>query len=139
MTCTATMVRAGRFVGPVGDDLVDVHVGLGAVPGNKNPQGKIVVKPSFQDFLGGLNNQGAIAFGKLSQFLVGHGRGLLDQGQGPDHLEGHQVVADAKVTQRPLGARPPIAVRRDVDFPQASLSFLVPSCLGPMPLSPSKA
>ena len=110
---------ARQFDGPVGDHFVDVHIGLRAAAGHPDVQGKMVVQLALEDFLRGPNDQPGFICRQPPQFPVGQGRGLLDQGQGPDHLQGHQVVADGKVEQRPLGSRPPIAVRRDLDFSQA--------------------
>ena len=80
---------ARQFDGPVGDHFVDVHVGLGAAAGHPDVQGKMVVQLARDDFLRGPNDQSGLICGQLPQLPVGQGRGLLDQGQGPDHLQGH--------------------------------------------------
>ena len=72
---------------------------------------------------------GALAYRELG--------GFFDQGQGPDHLYRHHVFADGKEEPRPLSSRPPVAVRRYLNFPQAVAFPSMPGP-GPMSLSPSR-
>ena len=45
---------AGELDGPVGDDLVGVHVGLGTAPGLPDVEGELVVELAVGHLVGGL-------------------------------------------------------------------------------------
>src|SRR5277367_4147426 len=47
---------AGDFDGAVGDDFVDVHVGLRAAAGLPDAEGEVVVELAADDFVGGLGD-----------------------------------------------------------------------------------
>ena len=110
---------ARQLDGPVGDHFIDVHVALGAAPGHPDMDREIALQLALDDFLGSPQNEPGFIMRQFAQFMISQGRSLLDHGQGPDHLLRHQVIADGKVGDRPLGFRAPIAVRRDLNFPQA--------------------
>ena len=57
---------ARQFDGAVGDDLVDVHVGLGAAAGLPDTQRELVVEFAGDDFVGRLHDESGFVGGKLA-------------------------------------------------------------------------
>ena len=106
---------ARELNGAVGDDLVDIHVGLRAAAGLPDAQGKLVVPLARDHLVGGRDNQLGLLGRELAQILVHQGAGLLEQAKGADQFGRHPVAADREMKQRPLGLRAPIDVRRDLD------------------------
>ena len=68
---------AGDFISPPGDDLVDVHVGLGAASRLPNSQGKMGVQFPFQDLIADLRDDLKAPLIQFAQAVVCHGGGLL--------------------------------------------------------------
>ncbi len=101
----AAALAAEQFAGPVGDDLVGVHIGRGARAGLENIQHELPVPLAVNDFLRGLGD-GLGQFGiQVAQFLVGQRRVFLDQSQRPDEPPRKAQVADGKVLHRARGLR----------------------------------
>ncbi len=95
---------------PVGDDLVQIHVGLGARSGLPDGQGEMIVPLAFGDLACGLID-GVAQFGvELAKLHVGPRGGLLLPGESADQGPRHGAFADREVFQGALGLRPPIAV-----------------------------
>ena len=96
----------GEGVCPVGDDLVDVHVGLGARAGLPDHQGEVL--------LGGPGDDRELLFRHLpgQQRPVGPGRGQLQDAEGRDDLVRHGLVPDpdGEVFHAALGLGAPEAV-----------------------------
>ena len=106
---------ARELNGAVGDDLVDIHIGLRAAARLPDAQGKLVVPLARDHLVGGLDNQLGLLGRELAQILVHQGAGLLEQAKGADQFGRHPVAADREMKQRPLGLRAPIDVCRDFD------------------------
>ena len=68
---------AGDFISSSGDNLVDVHVGLGAASGLPYGKGEMGVQLPLQDFVADLRNDLKTSFVQLPQTMVCHGGGLL--------------------------------------------------------------
>ena len=103
---------------PVRDDLVHVHVGLGARPRLPHVEGEVVVEGAGEDLVGGRDDQVRQRPVQQAAIRVLHRGGLLEEGESAHHLHRHAVrrrIADREVMQRPLGLRAPIAVGRDLD------------------------
>mmetsp|Transcript_15280 Transcript_15280/g.35221 ORF Transcript_15280/g.35221 Transcript_15280/m.35221 type:complete len:210 (-) Transcript_15280:193-822(-) len=100
----------------VRQDLVDVHVGLGARSGLEDDQGEVLVQLSVHDLVRGLRNRASNRGFHLSDLGVVFGAAFFDQGHGVDNLEGHLGFgpADGKVYQRSLGLASVEAVGWDV-------------------------
>lgn len=64
---------AGDFNGAVGDDLIGIHVGLGAAPGLPDAERKMVIEFSGDDFVGGLFDEGGEFGRKLAEVSVDEG------------------------------------------------------------------
>ena len=112
---------AQHFVGAIGDDLVGIHVGLGARPGLPNHQGKFVVQFSFGDF-GGRCDDGVGDFPVQGpRSFADGGCRLFNQAQGADHRGRHAIVADAKILQGSLSLSAPISIGGDFDGPEGVL------------------
>ncbi len=110
---------AEQFAGPVGQHLVEVHVGLGAGAGLPDHQGELGVVQAAQDLVGGGHDGLGLAGGQQPQGVVDPGTGGLDAGQGMDDLHGLALPRDVEVVQGALGLGPPQPVRRDGYLPQA--------------------
>ena len=61
----------GQLNRTVADDLVGVHVGLGARTGLEDHQRELVIEFSGDDLVGGLNDEVGNVARQLTQFLVG--------------------------------------------------------------------
>ena len=103
---------AGDFVAAVGDDLVGVHVGLGAAARLPDHQREVVVKLAINDFVAGLLNGGELFIVQLAKLVVRPGRGLFQDAEGVGDFAGHQLAANFEVLIAALGLRRPIAVGR---------------------------
>ena len=110
---------AGDFDGAVGDDLVDVHVGLRAAAGLPDAQRELVGEFAGDDFVGGLDDELGLVGGKLAEILIHERGGLFQDGEGADQLGRHGVAADIEVMQRALRLRAPVNVRGNFDCAHA--------------------
>ena len=110
---------ARHFNGAVGDDLVHVHVGLGAAAGLPDAQGELVVELAGDDFVGRLHDELGFVGGKLAQVLVHQRAGLLEDAERADQLRRHGVAADIEMQERALRLRTPVDVGRDFDLSHA--------------------
>ena len=93
--------------GEVGDDLVGVHVSLGAGAGLPDDQRKVVVK-SAVDYLRRRRDDGRADF--FIEQSLGHvdaGGAAFDHRQRPNQWPRHPLAADAEVSEGALGLRPP--------------------------------
>jgi hypothetical protein len=108
---------AEQLGGPVGDDLVGVHVAAGAAAGLVDDQREVVVEPSGRDLAGGLlDRRGEI--GRQAVRAVDPRGGLLDVAERVDDLERH-ALADVEVLDRALGLRAPQSVLGHLDLAHA--------------------
>ena len=101
---------ARQFNGAVGDDFVDVHVGLRAAAGLPDAQRKLVVEFAGDDFVGCLHDEFGFFRGKLAEILIHQGASLLQDAEGADQFRRHGVAADVEMQQRALGLRAPVDV-----------------------------
>ena len=70
-------LAAQHFVGPIGDHLVEVHVGLGAGPGLPDHQRKMPVELAVDHLARGADNGAGAAPVEQPEFAIGFGRGRL--------------------------------------------------------------
>ena len=110
-------LAAGKLDGAVGDDLVGVHVGLGARAGLEDHERELGVEVTGDDLIAGLGDELGDVGGQLAELGVGQGGGLLEDPQGLDHgAAPHEgLAADVEVVQAPLGLGPPVAVGVHLD------------------------
>ena len=103
---------SGQFDGAVGDDLVDVHVGLGAGSGLEYHQRKVVIQFAFDDLITGLGNEIGDVARKLSELRIRQRRGFLQNAERLDHRPTpHEGLApDVEVVKRPFGLGTPVPV-----------------------------
>ena len=120
---------AGDFDGAVGDDLVHVHVGLGAAAGLPDAQRELVVELAGDDFVGGLHDQLGFVGGKLAQILIHQRAGFFEHAKGADQLRRHGVAANVEMQQGTLRLRAPVNIRRDFDLSHA-VGFDAGLCFG---------
>ena len=109
------------LVAPSGDDLVGVHVGLGAGAGLPHHQREIVIELSVHDLLCRQLDGCQLLLRQLFrlQGMVGPGSGQLQSTKGPGDLPGHgfQPHPNGEILVAPLGLRPPVFVRGHLHFP----------------------
>src|ERR1700677_3860261 len=85
-------LTAGKLDRAVGNDLVGVHVGLGAAAGLPNTERKFSVEFAFDDLVGGADDELGLFGGHLAEFVVGFGGGLFEDTDGADDRARHQIV-----------------------------------------------
>ena len=107
---------AEDFDRAVGDDLVGVHVGLGARAGLPDDQREMIVELALGDLLSGPDDGGADLGVELAEVHVDLGGGALDEPEGADDRRWLPLPADREVFQRALRLGAPVAVGRDSDF-----------------------
>ena len=110
---------ARDFNGAIGDDLVHVHVGLGAAASLPDTQRELFVQFALDDFVRRLDNQFCLVGWQLPQILVHQGCRFFENAEGADQLRRHGVAADVEMKQGTLGLRSPINVSRNLDFAHA--------------------
>ena len=105
---------AEDFQGPVGDDLVGVHVGGGARPALDHVHHELAVQIAGDDFIAGLADGLRHLFFQVAQLLIGLGGRLLDHRQGLDEVgEVRQRDAgDIIVLQGSQGLDPKVGIGR---------------------------
>ena len=106
----------GKLDGPVGDDLVGVHVGLRPATGLPHAKGKVVVEVTVDDVLRRCDDEVAHLGVELLEGHVGLSGGLLENAKSSNHAQRHGIVANVKVQQRTSGLAPVVAVGRDLEF-----------------------
>ncbi len=117
--CTGSLAADGpaqNLDGPVGDDLVRVHIGRRARPGLENVDGKMIVPLALDDLVGRLLDGVGQLVVQQSQRRVGPGRRPLDDAQRPNELPRHAQPADLEVVDGSLRLRPVVRVRGNAHF-----------------------
>src|SRR5208282_2738076 len=107
---------AGNFDGAIGDDFVDVHVGLRAAAGLPDAKREMRVELPGDDFVGGLRDERGFVGGELAEVQVDERGGFFEDAEGADQLGGHGVLANGEVNERAGGLRAVVAVGGDVDL-----------------------
>jgi len=107
---------AADFNGAIGDDFVDIHVGLRAAAGLPNAQREMLVEFSSDDFIGGLGDERALIRRKFAEVLIDERGGFFEDTEGADQLGRHDVLADSEVDERAGGLRAVIAINRHFDL-----------------------
>ncbi len=110
---------AGELDGPVGDDLVGVHVGLRAAARLPDVQRELVVERTLGHLARCLLDQVGQRAIELAEVAVHRGGRALEKAEGPDQRLGHGLGADVEVVQRALRLRPPVPVGGNLDLPHA--------------------
>ena len=105
--------------GAIGDDLVDVHVGLSSASGLPDDERKVVVELTVNDLLGSASDQISGFPAEDSEARVASCGGQLEDSECADELSWHAFVANPEVGERAGGLRAPIAVDRYLDLAHA--------------------
>ena len=117
-------IAAAQLDGPIGDHLVDVHVGRGARAGLKDIHRKLVVEASVGHLAAG-GNQGLdlrgrervfARTGQFAQIAVGDGGRPFYQAEGMDQFRRHGAAGDGEVFHGPLGLGAVIGRGGQADF-----------------------
>src|SRR5258707_3194007 len=110
---------ACELTAAVRNDLVDVHVELGAAPGHPYMQREHVLVVAAKDLVTSARDQ-HVDFARQSTTLqIGRGSCTLYHCVGSDHLARDQVLTDAEILQGTLGLRAPDLFSRHFDPAQA--------------------
>ena len=99
----------------VRQDLVDVHVGLGAGTGLPHHQREITVELAGNDVIGGPNDGAADILGQIALIHIHDRAGTFQDGEATNHRLGHLLPADFEVLPAALGLRAPIFVGWHLD------------------------
>ncbi|MCY1549700.1 hypothetical protein D9M68_858830 [compost metagenome] len=99
-----------QFARTVGQNLIQVHVGLRARPGLPDHQREFAGVPSGDNFVGSRHDGVRPVGVQRSQRLIHHGTGPLDLGQRTNQLGRHALARDREVRQRALRLCAPQAV-----------------------------
>ena len=110
---------ADQLDAPVGDDLVDVHVRLGARPGLPDIQRELGVQLAADHLIADPLDQLPLPGRQPPGRGVHHRGRLLHIPVRVVHLHRHPVVADVEVLQAALGLRAPVPVRGHLHIAQA--------------------
>jgi hypothetical protein len=114
--CLGAERRPHQLVGPVGNDFIDIHVGLGARPGLPDDQREMPIEAAVGHLLRRVGNGEGARRVENAELAVGLCRDPFDERERVDQRQGNAFAADAEMLQRPLGLGPPIAVGGDLDF-----------------------
>ncbi len=106
--CVGAQGLSQQFVGPVGDDLVGVHVPAGAAAGLKDVNGVVAVPLPLGYLRGGLDDGIGESGVHQAEASVDDSGVFLDEPQGADHGDGDARRADPEVLYRPLGLGAPV-------------------------------
>jgi hypothetical protein len=117
----AAALAAGQLDGAVGDDLVGVHVRLGAAAGLPDAEREVVVELAGDDLVGGAGDEVGAVGRHLAQVAVDQGAGLLEDAEGAEDRPRHAVGADGEVDQRARRLRAVVAVGGHLDGAHAVL------------------
>ena len=105
---------AQQLQGPIGQHLVDVHVGRGAGAALQGIDDDVLVEPAGDHFLAGRFDGGELGVVPSAQFVIGSGRGQLHRAVGVDQAAMHRPTGQRKVFDRPQRVDAPQRVGRHV-------------------------
>src|SRR6187549_2180278 len=108
-------LAAEELACPVGDDLVQIHVGLRARAGLPHEQREMRVVPAFDHLVGSRHDSLGKALLDQAELGISESRGLLDHRQSPDQRLRHFLFTDPEIPARALGLGSPVAVCGNVD------------------------
>lgn len=111
----ASALTPRAFNRAIGNDLVGIHVGLGARTGLPNAQGEMSVQFSGDDFIRGGGDQASLVFRQLPEVLIDERAGFFEQAETTDERTRHGIAANGKKLQGPLRLGSPIGVMRDLN------------------------
>ena len=114
----ATHNAAGQLNRPVGDHLIDVHVGLGARARLPNLQGELGIQAAGCHLFSGGHDQAGELWIQLALGAIHLGAGRLELAEGVHHSQGHGL-AKGKEVDRSLGLGAPVVVLGNLNSPQA--------------------
>ena len=112
-------LAACDFNSAIGNDLVDIHVGLRAAAGLPDAQRKLVVELAGDDLVGRLHDELGFLGWELAKVLIHQGACFLEDAKGADQLRRHGVAADVEVQKRALRLRAPVDIGGDLDLSHA--------------------
>src|SRR5690606_12334266 len=116
---------ARQLAGAVRDDLVDVHVRLGARAGLPYDEREVVVEVAGEDLVADARDEVGLVAPEPRELGVPLRGGPLEHGEAADHLAGHPLPADLEVLARALGLGPPVAVGGDPHLAERVLLYPV--------------
>ena len=112
-----TQLAAAQHVGAVGNDFVQIHVGLRAATRLPDDERKLSVQLVRQNLIAGGGNQVALFGGQHTQIGIGKSGGFFQIGKGFNDFVRHgSGRTDFKIIARTLGLRPPVTLGGNVHF-----------------------
>ena len=96
--------------GPVGNDLVGVHVQAGARPALDGVHDEFLMELALGDLLAGTHNSIGYPFVQQADLIVGNSGGFFDLCDGIDDLRMHRQAGNMEIFGRPQGLNPVIDV-----------------------------
>jgi hypothetical protein len=99
--------RASDLGAAIRDNLVDIHVELGAAARHPDMQGKHVAVPTSQDLVAHLDDQSTALIIQALVDMIGEGSSFFQRCVRRDHLAWDQILADAEMLKRALRLRAP--------------------------------
>ena len=103
---------------PVGDHLIDIHVGLGAGARLPHLEREFTVQGAACHLLGCRHDQGRQLGGQPALGLVHFGAGGLERSEGMHQLQRHGL-AEAEIVDRALGLGAPVVLVGNLNGPHA--------------------
>jgi len=102
--------------GPIGDHLIDVHVGLGAAARLPDRKRKFPVMLAGKNLIAGPNYQVPDLDGQLALLVIDLGTGPLQPDQAVDQGQGHSLLANAEVAEAAFSLCAPEPLDRNLDL-----------------------
>ena len=106
----------GDLIAAAGNDLVHIHIGLGAASGLEDDQREFFRQLSGQHFVADAGDQRGAFLVQIAQIPVGKGGGFLQDGESLDDLRRHLMGADLKIIAAAFGLGAPVALGGNADF-----------------------
>ena len=107
---------AENFIRAIGDDFVDVHIGLCAASRLIDDERKVILQFSADDLVGCLLNRDGSFFIQRAKRKICLRGGFFEDTEGMDDLFGHSLRSNLKIFVAALRLRAPVAVSRYADF-----------------------
>jgi len=111
-----TFFAACDFDGAIRDNLVGVHVALGAGAGLPDAEREVGVEFSRDDFIRRLRDEVAFFSAELAEVGIRERGGFFQNAERLDHLGREDVLADVEMNERTGGLRAPVGIVRNGDF-----------------------
>src|SRR3981081_99032 len=86
-----------KFDCAVGDDFIDVHIGLRTAASLPDPERELIIELSRNNFIRGLSDELSLLGWKFAEILIHQRAGFLENSEGANQLGRHSVAANVEV------------------------------------------